>query len=248
MRLILVFLIAFGAGFAARPWLISNVAPNLPHEATSWINSFFVGEEPVEPKTFGFIGYLTEDGFHGSSGDLSVGEGPDQIFDLCDPVDIQVTLAPKEGSVIFFGGATIVEDAEFNATIAVGPRDVGAVSRGRAVVSLGSWSDLRADATDSGLFLNSGNNTTDAVGGSGDAFGYFELVNELNFLSETHGAVGLSTYDEVAAFFNSVNAVSGELDFRYCDESLIGEACPARTDFALPLRTILEFTESCSLG
>ena len=84
MRIILVFLIGIVAGFAARPWLISNVAPNLPPQATSWFNSFLFGEESAEPKTFGFIGYLTEEGFHGPLGDLPVGEGPDQLFRIAE--------------------------------------------------------------------------------------------------------------------------------------------------------------------
>lgn len=183
-------------------------------------------------------------------GDLPAGEGPDQLFDLCDPVDIRVTLAPKEGEMIYFpssiGDTTMVEDAEFDVAITVGPRDVGAVGDRRPSVRLGPSPDIAGEATDEGLFLNTGNNYTEVVGASGDAFGYFELIMDLNFVSETHGAAGLSTYDEVAAFFNSVTEVSGRLDFRYCDESLYDAGCPERTAIELPYRTKITYTNDCT--
>ncbi len=239
------FLLGFAAhwGLVRHPVCENAGAPrNCERLWIDWLKSR-IAPSPRGAVSVTFDAALRADGLAGPDGSLPAGEGPQQFYKPGAPVRVTVGLAPDAGAAplefALPGGEIVTLDAGWSLTFAVA---VGGDGAQMAMASLVDQRNLtRAALIGNTIVFASENNTIDRIAEAGDAFAYIELIHSLSVTSSARDAESIRTGADLQAFLSSASTTGGRFDFRYCDESLLGRACPPRSDPGLPFSTILSF-------
>lgn len=261
VRVFFFAILAFAAGYLSRPLLSPYIegliyeylpsAGGTDPEPEPIPESTPLPQEPDEPyptHNYTLTGYLTESGFN-DDGLAPPGEGPYQLFDVCNPVTVELTLssAPGDALVLNYSGG---EDI-FLPGAGIGYRlTAGAADPARTIVSLGQLTRSTAGAT--GVTFGSQNNSIDQYAEVEDAWGYVELIEMLSISSSTATLSGGATFEALADFLATADRVSGNFELPYCDTSMLPASevpCSERPRGGIdhPFQTTLSFTPVCDM-